>query len=590
MNLFNSSNKKVQKGQRSNGFLFISYLMPEQRIINVWRVDSIEQTYTTLKEFVISQIDRIDTENFIPEIRIYQFGFQDMRTVPLISSDNSHFIQFVSQKEPEVNISFLEAIFLAREGIEPIDSITETSPHFEAYQSFLEQQEKKEDHLLWEQQITKDAQTTNYDLLANLILKYGHQPAITEHQIELLNKQDTALRIFHTLRDYFEQTDFIQNGWEIDNFNYLIHVPANERTPLHTIRAELFKVIDFKSEKFQDHPDKEKMQFELNLFLSGLDVPPEWEKLSIPDHWIQIACASMTNPIAAAEAIMYFQYLPTITEEQVNYLIRTGSVAATFVHSGIMGNVFTKTPLFKSRYGLFLEHFNAPEPLPIDNLVIDSLELMATEVHDQLKSDAPQSPEIATVSEILHAVNTYRQSIQNKKTQETRQRNINQLNQLLAKIAETVKEADDDDSIPYDEEYLEDLIRTNFMDTELSLCQCNLFLDYLPQIPAEVIKKVIPLFKGQEYGKRPEHLDLSVSGVIKAIKIYGISPLHKLVLRVEKQRLDESINVIDKEIRELHRHINRTNERITTCENDLENKKTKRLELKTLMRENNIAS
>lgn len=590
MALFSFSDKKYQKGQKTTGFLFISYLMTEQRIINVWRVDSTEQTYTTLKEFVISQVDRIDITNFIPEVRIYQFNFQDMRRVPLISSDNSHFIQFVSQKEPEVNISILEAMFLIREEIEPISPITESSPHFEAFQKFLDHQEQIEDRLLWEQQITKDAQSTNYDLLANIILKYGQQPDITEQQIELLNKQDTALRIFHTLRDYFEQTDFIQNGWDLDNFDYLIHIPVSGRTPLHIIRAELFKVIDFKNEAFQNHPDKEKMQFELNLFLSGLNVTAGWENNPIPDDWKTIACSSMTNAITATEAIGFFQYLPAITEEQINYLIRTGTVAATFVHSGIMGNVFTKTPLFKLRYGLFLEHFKAPDPSPMDHLIIDSLELMATEVFDQLQSNNSESPELATVRETIRAVNTYRQSTHHKKLQETRQRNLNQLNQILTQIAEAAKEADLPDAIPYDEEYLEDLVRENFADTELSASQCSLFLNFLPHIPAEVIKKVIPFFKGQEYGKRPEHLDLSLSGVIKAIKTHGISPLHQLVLHVEKRRLDESITATDKEISELHRQITRANERITTCENDLENKKIKRLELRTLMSLNNIAT
>ena len=576
MGFFNTNKSK-------KGYLYISYLMTEQRILKVWRIDPEEQAYT-LKEFITAQMDNIDIESFIPQIRIYQFNYQDIHVVPLISYDNSHFKDFVSRKEPEINISLLEGIFQIRQGIEPIVPITEKSPNLEAYHAFLDEQDKKEDMLRWEQEIIHDSQSTDYDLLANLVLKYEHQPQITEKQIELLNTQNTALRIFHTLREYFDQTDFIRNGWDLDNFEYLIHVPANQRTPLHIIRAELFKMVDFEYDKNNRYPDKDKKIFELNIFLSALDVVPDWENHPIPEEWKLIACSCMTDADATADAIVSFQYIPAITEEQINYLVRTGTVPSTFVHSGIMGNVFIKTPLFKTRYGLFLECFKNSEPSAMDNLIIDSLKLMATEAMERFKLENPNSPQISTIEKTIIAVNNYRRLCERQKAKEIRERNLNQLEQYLNKIANDYKELDHEETLIYDEEYLEDLIRGNHLDTELSECQCNILIAYLPRIPAEVTKKLIPVFKGQEYGKLPVHQDISsIEGIEKAIKIYGITPLHKLALYVEKQRLDESISASDKEIDELQRQIHRANERITLSETELEKKKRKRLELKTLI-------
>lgn len=587
MKLFSLSDKLKNK-RKNSGYLFIAYLMDEHKIMSVWRINAVDESHT-FNDFILSLKIRYEECNFIPDLRVYLFEFQNMNLVPLLSSDNSHFIDFVSNKEPQINLSIIEAIYLLDKELPITTVINENSPFLDDFQIYIENIEKKEDETLWQVEIVKDPQSTDYDLLANLILKYEHQPAITERQIELLNNEKSALRIFHTLQEYFEQTDYILNGWDLNDFNYLIHVPANQRTPLHIIRAELFKIIDLENKTFGTHPDKNKMEFELNIFLSGMNVDQDWENKPIPEIWKKAACYCMTDAEAVADAISSFQYVPSITEEQINYLLRTGTVAETFVESGIMGNIFTKTPLFHLKYGPFLERFKTDEPTPMDKLVINSLYLLAKETHKKLseKKEIQTLSELHTIENTISIIEAFWKKYNDEKTIKLRTQNLNQLKQCLNKIAEMTKELDnlEDILLTYDEDYFTDLIRSNSMDIELSIAQCNLLLSYVTQIPVEIIKKAIAILKGHEYGKLPEHADLSLEGVINASQKYPITPLQKLILLLEKYKQKESIDRIRKEINDLNRQSHRISESISDCEDKLEEKKKNKQNITKLLNE-----
>lgn len=574
--------KKVQENE---GSLFIAYKIDEQRIVSAWR-NTPENEERTLRDFLIAQISRNDGSDVIPDIRFYQFNFKDMKKVPLLTADNSHLIPFVSNLKPKVNISLTEAMFFLAKEINPETEISGDSTLMDEYHSFVEELTEREDRLLWKNEIINEPQATDYDLLANLILKYEHQPAVTEEQIRLLNEEETALRIFYVLQEYFVQTDYILHGWDIDNFQHLIHVPIEERTPLHLIRAELFKVIDFKHEKYDTDTDLPKKVFELNIFLSCMNVDENWESQPIPEIWKKIACNCMTNTETTADAITSFQYVPDITEEQVNYLLQSGTTPETFVHSGIMGDVFTKTRLFKQKYGLFLEELRNTELTAIDNLIIDSLLLLATETWERSETSNTGSDEKDIAGKTIRSVHSFRQYCKEEKMKKAREKSMNQLTQALTTIKERIKdEFYTHEGLPYDEEYFQDIIRNNYQDIELSGQQCSLITSYLPGIPVEIARKTIPIFKGQEYGKLPEHQDLSLEGIMNAVTKYNLTPLHQLILHIEKQRLDESIHESEKENIEWQRQIQRLEKKITDNEASIEKKKHKRFEIKEIMKQ-----
>ena len=588
MRLFKIGNK-YETGDKVPGYLFISFLMDEQRIVSVWRNRKGDGEHT-FKEFIESQIARTDRDSFNPDMRFYQFYYSDMRVVPLISSDNSYFVDFVSDKEPEINISFLEGLFLLQRGLTPTELLQDEPAYIDELNTFIEEQNEKEDMLRWKNEIVKTPQETDYELLGDLILKYAYKPSVTEEQIQLLNSENTALRIFHTMREYFEQTDYIFHGWDMNDFKYLIHVPTGERTPLHIIRAELFKVIDFADTKPTDSPERDKMLFELNIFLSYLDVEEGWEERPIPDLWKKIACSCMKDVASAADSISSFQYIAEITEEQINYLLRTGTTPRTLVQSGIMGNVITHTKFFKEKYGLKLEKLDHLDLSPVDSLIIDSLYLLANEVLNNAGKEGNEGTETRAVQDSIQAIEGFRKRCTDEKAEIKRRRNLNQLEQLLDKMAEKAKDPDAqaEDLLLYDGETFEDLIRANYNDTVLSEQQCRLLSSYITKIPAEIIKRTIPVFKGQDFGKLPEHQSLTIEGVIKSVKEFGLTSLHELILLIEKRQIDESISMTQKEINELNKQSLRISNQLSACEDNLERKKRQRFELKVFMGEMNV--
>lgn len=570
-------------GGGNPGWLFLAYDLDTKHITSVRRIAKSDTRWSDWNRFVDEQVDRAFADPLnIPNERVYAFSYKDIEQIPYLNgSDNDHYIQFVSKMAAVYQLTILECGYAKYKQIMPTE-LRNKETNYDDYAQYVDQLVRDQNRAVLKYTVENDSK--NYNLLYNITTRYLEDEVFIKDEIELLVEARAGLRIFSVLENAFRSSAYVRNGWDIDNYDTLIHTPPEERTGLHYLKAELDKVDIQSGQIYANHPDRDRMLLELTLYVRRYAIPKGWYVHGPEREWYYACVTRLTDANTIAREIVNFSFEPSLTRAQLQYLVRMGTTADTLYRSGVMGDVIMSTPFFQKQFGLDMSQAAGRKLGDLDKLLVDACEkvLQGTLQFLENLSQNEEEPEeqreealqrIPSVQSQLEQVTQFKEGYDKAQRDLTIDHATQRFKGAALQVASyfvTHPYADDQSQASGVNELIS-LINNSSNDLELSAWQCDYVVQNYKQFPPELIQRIRTQFGNIPYGKLPEHGDLSSLSLLAKETL--TTAMQRLALVSDASKLGQEIKQLADELKDkketelrLQKEINRLDRQVEQAE------------------------
>ena len=570
-------------GRGNPAWLFLAYDLDTKHITAVRRIVKSDPRWGDFNRFVDEQVDRAFADPLnIPNERVYAFSYKDIEQIPFLNgSDNDHYIEFVSKKAPVYQLMILECGYARFKQIKP-NELRNDEQNYADYAGYVDQLVRDRNTAVLKYTVENDSK--NYNLLYSITTRYLEDKAFIQDEIELLVEARAGLRIFSVLESAFRSSAYVREGWNIDDYETLIHTPPEQRTGLHYLKAELDKVDIQSGQLYANHPDRDRMLLELTLYVRRYAIPKGWQAYGPERDWYYACVTRLTDANTIAREIVNFSYEPSLTRAQLQYLVRMGTTADTLYRSGVMGDVIMSTPFFRKQFGIDMSNAAGRKLDDLDRMLVDACErvLRGTLQFLEKLSQNEQEPEeqreealdrMPGVQAQLEAVIRFKEGYDKAQRDQTVGSAKQRFQQVAVQVATyfVTHPYGEDQAQPSGVNDLVGLINGCANDSELSAWQCDYVVRNYKQFPEELILKLRAVFGNIPYGKLPEHGDLNPLSLLGRAAL--TTPMQQLALAADASKLGLEIRQLTDELKDkketelrLQKEINRLDRQVEQAE------------------------